>query len=124
MAARSPSATRSARRARASRAPRSESSRDAAAATRSRRCASGWGRASRPSSSARLDRRTIPFRRSPLLTPWLRREATGLLQRAAKQIFDLRVDAPELVARPALQGLVRVRIDPEQVRLLVGHDYV
>src|SRR6185503_1413503 len=54
----------------------------------------------------------------------LRRKTTRILQRPAEKVFDLRVHAAQLVRGPALHRLVRLRVDPQQDGLLLGHDYV
>jgi hypothetical protein len=49
------------------------------------------------------------------------RQPSGVLERAAQQKFDVRVQAPEIVRRPALQSIEGERIESEQERLPVGH---
>src|SRR5687767_8611647 len=48
-------------------------------------------------------------------------QPSGVLQRAAEQILDLSVDAPELAGRPSLQGVVDLRVEPKRKSLFVGH---
>lgn len=46
-----------------------------------------------------------------------RRQPTVLLERAPKNEFDLRVQAAQIVVRPALHGLQQRRVHAQQKRL-------
>jgi hypothetical protein len=48
-------------------------------------------------------------------------DSSGVLERATQEKLDLRVDAPQLVARPALECGVRRRIEAQQKSLPLGH---
>jgi hypothetical protein len=55
---------------------------------------------------------------------WLRaRQAAGLLQCAAQEIFDLRIQAPEFIARPTLERGVGLRVESHQEWLAIRHDH-
>ena len=44
------------------------------------------------------------------------------LQGVSQDVFDLRVEAAQIIIGPALHGLEHRRIDPEEKRLAIGHD--
>ena len=46
----------------------------------------------------------------------------GLLRRAAQQELDLRVEAAQIVVRPALDGVQHRGVDPKEERFTIGHD--
>lgn len=48
-------------------------------------------------------------------------QTSGLLERPAKQIFDLAVEAAQLLCRPSLQGFVYRGIQAEQECLALCH---
>jgi hypothetical protein len=48
-------------------------------------------------------------------------EPAGPARLVGEEIFDLGVDAPEIVVRPVPQGLEQARIKPEQEALGGGH---
>jgi hypothetical protein len=48
-------------------------------------------------------------------------QTARLSKRAAQEKFDLRVQAAQIVVRPALNGLEYLPVDPEQKRLPLSH---
>jgi hypothetical protein len=48
------------------------------------------------------------------------RQPSGASRLIGQQRFDLRVDRPQLVARPPLEDLVELRTDPQQIALALG----
>jgi len=44
-----------------------------------------------------------------------------LPQRAPEEELDLRIEAAQVVVRPALDGLEDVSLDPDQEGLAIGH---
>jgi len=47
--------------------------------------------------------------------------APGLLDRAAQEELDLRIEAAQIVVRPALDGFQQGRVDTKQKRFTFGH---
>ena len=57
-----------------------------------------------------------------LLTSLLFLVSSGLLQRAAQEELDLRIEAAQIVVRPALDLLQQGRIDTKQEGFTIRHD--
>ena len=49
-------------------------------------------------------------------------QPAGLLGGAPQDELDLRVEAAQIIVRPALHGVEHGRIDTKQERLAIGHD--